>query len=214
MSPKFITFEGGENSGKTTQSKMLYEYLLSKGIKAIHTREPGGTPEGEKIRDIIVNSEIRPLTELLLVTAARYEHLHNVIFPALASNHWVICDRYIDSTTCYQCWDMDIATEEFYKFFSYYFVMPNITFFMDLKPEICFSRAKINNEVNKFDKRDLKFHKNIYAKFKVLSKTIKRIKTIECDNLSKEEIHHQIINNAVLIKAIDNLIGKNNGKFK
>ena len=144
--PYFITFEGGENSGKTTQSKMLYEYLLSKGIKAIHTREPGGTPEAEKICDIVVNHNINQMTEFLLCMAARYEHLYNVIIPALNNNQWVICDRFMDSTLCYQGWDVDIDQWGFYDFID---IMPEITFLMNIKPEICILRIK-NKDIKLF----------------------------------------------------------------
>ena len=99
---KFITFEGGEGVGKTTQSRMLHEYLLSKGIKNIVTREPGGTKVSEYIRKFLSDNEVLNKTELLLIMASRNEHLEQVIKRALAQGVWVICDRFIDSTICYQ----------------------------------------------------------------------------------------------------------------
>ncbi|MDA9163874.1 dTMP kinase, partial [Rickettsiaceae bacterium] len=113
--PKFITFEGGEGSGKSTQSKMLHQYLLSKNIKAIHTREVGGTVEAEKIRDLLVYSELLSMSELMLVMAARYEHINKVIIPALLEGSWVICDRFVDSTACYQSGDSGLSMDDIYE---------------------------------------------------------------------------------------------------
>ena len=100
-----ITFEGGEGTGKSTQSKLLYDYLKSKTTDVILTREPGGCKESENIRNLLVKGNINkwdPITESLLHNAARREHIKNIIKPALLKNKIVICDRYIDSTMAYQ----------------------------------------------------------------------------------------------------------------
>lgn len=196
-SPKFITFEGGEGSGKTTQSKMLYEYLISKGIKAIHTREVGGTPEAEKIRDILVNSELHPISELFLIMAARFEHVNNVIFPALEGGSWVICDRYVESTVCYQSYD-GLCANEIYQLHEYFIdnIRPDLTFFMDLHPGIALLRSINRGNSNKFENRDKHFHDVIYSRFKQIARMYKtRIVTIECKHLTKEEIHQKVIGN-------------------
>jgi dTMP kinase len=99
---KFITFEGGEGAGKTTQVARLAERLRAGGIETVVTREPGGTPLGESIRDVVLGASPEPVTELLLFAAARAEHVAKVIRPALAHGTWVICDRFIDSTRVYQ----------------------------------------------------------------------------------------------------------------
>ena len=99
-----ITFEGGEGTGKSTQSKLLYDYLKSKNKDVILTREPGGCTESENIRNLLVKGNINkwdPITESLLHNAARREHIKNIIKPALLKNKIVICDRYIDSTMAY-----------------------------------------------------------------------------------------------------------------
>ena len=101
----FITFEGCEGTGKSTQSKKLYEYLKTKNNKIIYTREPGGCKEAEQIREILVNGHVNKwdgITESLLHNAARKVHLKKTIIPALNNNNWVICDRFIDSTNAYQ----------------------------------------------------------------------------------------------------------------
>ena len=97
----FITFEGTEGSGKTTQSKILYEHLKSQNIKTIWTREIGGVEIAEKIRDIILHNEMDIMTEFLLVLAARKEHITKLIKPSLEDGYVVICDRFIDSTLVY-----------------------------------------------------------------------------------------------------------------
>src|SRR3989338_2612786 len=102
---KFITFEGIEGCGKTTQIKLLNEYLQGKGFKTILTREPGGTTIGDKIRQILLdpaNKKMHPLTELLLYGASRAQHVEELIRPALSEGKIVLCDRYSDSTTAYQ----------------------------------------------------------------------------------------------------------------
>ena len=105
MRGKFISFEGGEGGGKSTQAVRLAGFLRSKGLDVIETREPGGTPQGEELRDLLVQGDPdrwAPLSELFMMTAARVEHVNRVIEPALASGKWVICDRFYDSTMVYQ----------------------------------------------------------------------------------------------------------------
>jgi dTMP kinase len=102
---RFITFEGGEGSGKSTQAKLLAERLRSSGIDVVLTREPGGTPFAEQVRDLLLGPNIAPheaLAEALLFYAARADHLARVIRPALKAGKWVICDRFSDSTHVYQ----------------------------------------------------------------------------------------------------------------
>lgn len=203
--PKFITFEGGEGSGKSTQSKMLYEYLISNKIKAIHTREVGGTPEAEKIRDILVYSDLYATTELMLVMAARYEHINKVIIPALAGGSWVICDRYVDSTVCYQSGKSGLTIQEIYQLHDKLMtardtstietgIMPDLTFFMDMPPENGLKRVKSRGEANKFEEMDMDFHKEVYDRFKLIADLYKgRMVTIECLGLLPEQIHKKII---------------------
>lgn len=203
--PKFITFEGGEGSGKSTQSKMLYEYLLNQGIKAIQTREVGGTPEAEKIRDVLVYSELLPVSELMLVMAARYEHINKVIIPALKAGTWVICDRFIDSTACYQSGkDSDLSVEVIFKLHkelmkdasdeNSFGLMPHLTFFMDVPPAIGLKRAGMRGDVNKFEEKNIAFHEEIYARFKeVAAKDQARFKVIDAVDRSIDEIHSDIV---------------------
>ena len=105
MRGKFISFEGGEGGGKSTQAARLAGYLRSKGLDVVETREPGGTKQGEELRDLLVQGDPNrwhPYSELLMMTAARVEHVNRLIEPALAEGKWVICDRFFDSTLTYQ----------------------------------------------------------------------------------------------------------------
>ncbi len=215
----FITFEGGEGSGKSTQSKMLYEYLLSKNIKTIHTREIGGTAVAEKIREIIIHNELLNKSELMLVMAARFEHINKIIIPALLDGVWVICDRFIDSTVCYQSINSDLSINDIYKLHQQlmavniknfadssigaipqdaaeikFCLMPDITFFIDITPEIGLKRTIARGDNNKFEKKQLEFHQQIYDNFKIIAKQHSpRIITILGENNDKLAVHQQIV---------------------
>lgn len=218
--PLFITFEGGEGSGKSTQSKKLYEFLLSKHIDVVHTREVGGTEEAEKIRDLLVYSEVHPMTQLLLVMAARYEHINKLILPALNAGKWVICDRFVDSTACYQAGESGLTIDEVYDMHAKIMrmsyendagnmtnraiditeyekdgqgIMPDITFFMDIEPNIALQRALDRGDANNFDRKPINFHQTIYDRFKIVSKNFPdRIVPVICMGKSVDEIHSQI----------------------
>lgn len=213
--PKFITFEGGEGSGKSTQSKMLHEYLLSKNIKSIHTREVGGTVEAEKIRHLLVYSELMPMSELMLVMAARYEHINKVIIPALLEGSWVICDRFIDSTACYQSGASGLTMDDVYDLHKKLMIvsydneaeniahpqidmlgiMPDLTFFMDVPPEIGLNRAGTRGDANKFEEKNISFHQEVYDRFKTITSRDKdRFLSIESVDKTVEEIHKDILN--------------------
>ena len=141
-----ITLEGIEGSGKTTHARRLFSFLKESGIPCLLTREPGGTPMGEKIRDILLNPEsgvIDPLAETFLFEASRREHVKEVINPALHEGKVVICVRFTDSTLAYQgygrgvplsylCYLNDIATEG---------VMPDLTVLFDVEPEVGLARS-------------------------------------------------------------------------
>jgi dTMP kinase len=194
---KFITFEGGEGSGKSTQSKMLYEYLLSKHIKVIHTREIGGTVEAEKIRQLLLYSELLPISELMLVMAARCEHVNKVILPALNNDIWVICDRFIDSTACYQGQQPFIGINKVYELHKEIMtdgIMPDITFFLDIPPELALERTIGREDNNKFEDKKFEFHQEVYNAFQTIAQLFRnRIVIIEAKNLDKTQVHKKIV---------------------
>ena len=201
-----ITFEGGEGTGKSTQSKLLYDYLKSKTTDVILTREPGGCKESENIRNLLVKGNINkwdPITESLLHNAARREHIKNIIKPALLKNKIVICDRYIDSTMAYQGIGqgvnlnfLNILSKEITEN-----IIANITFIFDIDPDISLKRAKKRdkNTDNRYENFDISFHRNIRNYFKSLINTNKRYILIDASN-SIEEIHLKIL------KSINDLI--------
>lgn len=191
MIGKFITFEGGEGSGKSTQSKLLHQYLLEKGIDSIWTREIGGTAQAEKIRNLIMQENFTDFSELLMIFAARHEHVTNLIVPALKEGKYVICDRFIDSSIAYSPIAMDKILALHNSIFGNF--MPDITFFIDIDPEIGLNRAISRGDSNKFELKSLSFHKNVYNKFKNLKRHFPS-RIIEIDgNKSVDVISAQII---------------------
>ena len=162
-----ITFEGGEGSGKSTQSKILYDTLKEKGFEVTKTREPGGTKFAEIIRQILVQGEsnkIDNISELFLFAAARTDHVQNVIKKSLKDNKIVICDRFIDSTLAYQGYagnlDLDIVKEV--NKISIGEIYPDITFIFDIDPSQGIERALgENNKETRFEEKDIMYHKKI-----------------------------------------------------
>lgn len=166
---KFISFEGGEGTGKSTQARLLADTLAASGLPVVLTREPGGTPLGEDIRRLVLAERpAAPETELLLFAAARVEHLAQVIRPALARGAWVICDRYVDSTRVYQgalarIDPRTIATLE--KLTLQPADMPELTLVMDLDPEIGSTRANERGDLNRYDSGHIATHRIIREGF-------------------------------------------------
>ena len=193
---KFISFEGGEGCGKSTQCKMLYDYLQSCNIKVVLTREIGGTDSAEAIRDIVVNRELLPMSELMLVMAARYEHIQKLILPKLQDNYWVICDRFVDSTACYQGLASEIGTDKVYQLHRDLMLnlMPDITFFIDVEPVKALHRSLSRKDSNKFEEKSLEFHRQVSQGFHALAKQFpQRIVKINANDLTVQEVHSKIL---------------------
>lgn len=158
---KFITFEGGEGTGKSTQARKLADRLEKLGIPTLVTREPGGTPLGEDIRNLILKDRPQdPLTELLLFAAARAEHMTGVIRPALDDGTWVISDRFIDSTRVYQGKLYAIEPELIASLESYTVGhdFPDLTLILDLPPEAGLERAAIRGTLSRYDAERIETH--------------------------------------------------------
>lgn len=193
MSGKFITFEGGEGAGKSTQVKLLADYLREQGHEVVITREPGGTPGGEEIRNLLLRrSGWDGLTEALLNFAARNEHVKKVIKPALAVGQWVICDRFYDSTFVYQGYaqGVEINKLEEIKMAVLGDFAPDITFLLDIEIETALKRA---TDHNRYEKMGLPFHKKVRDGFLNLANEHK--KRIVVINAAKTpgEVHKAII---------------------
>jgi len=164
----FLVFEGIEGCGKTTQIKMLGDYCKQKGLPCIVTREPGGTPIGEEIRKIFLHSdnvEITHLTELLLITASRVQHLKQVIQPALDNNSIVMCDRFFGATLAYQGYAGDIPLELINKSHELFLenIKPDITLLMDCPVEIGIKRSRERNVLDGIEKEEGRFEDKVLA---------------------------------------------------
>ena len=194
---KFITFEGGEGTGKSTQAKLLFSSIKNTSEKVILTREPGGTNIAEEIRKIIVknNYNLNKVSELLLIYAARNEHLKDIIIPSLDKGHVILCDRFLDSTFVYQVQGKKIDTKIF-EFFNKLIIKnykPEVTFIIDIDPIIGIERSlKLNKKETKYEKLPLSFHEKVRKDFITLSKKDERFKLID-GNKSIIEIHKEII---------------------
>lgn len=169
----FIAIEGIEGSGKSTQAVFLCEYLKSLGIKVLHTREPGGTVIAEKIRALILEQNIKePLTmqsELLLLFAARSQHLNNLIIPALNSCQYVICERFIDATFAYQGGGrgIDFKRIEFLANFVQNNLNPDLVLLFDLNVDLALSRIEARGKLDRIEKEQKDFFertRRIYLK--------------------------------------------------
>ena len=194
---KFITFEGGEGTGKSTQAKLLFSSIKKTSEKVILTREPGGTNIAEEIRKIIVknNYNLNKVSELLLIYAARNEHLKDTIIPSLDKGHVILCDRFLDSTFVYQVQGKKIDPKIF-EYFNKLIIKnykPEITFIIDIDPIIGIERSlKLNKKETKYEKLPLSFHEKVRKDFITLSKKDERFKLID-GNKSIMEIHKEII---------------------
>ena len=193
----FITFEGTEGSGKSTQAKLLFDYLKSQGNKVVLTREPGWGKLGKYIRELILDDqsiEIEPFAELCLFCADRAQHVIEFIKPKLDEGNIVICDRYSDSTFIYQGYgrELDINQVKQMADASRLNVVPDITFFLSLPVEVGLKRLEKRNEITKMDNEPIEFHKRILEGYKKLIEVEDRFIVIDAnDNI--DNIHQNII---------------------
>jgi dTMP kinase len=163
----FVTFEGPEGAGKSTQIKMLSQRLTDQNVAHVLTREPGGTPMADQLRKILADSpdgSIDARSELLLLLAARSHHVVNVIAPALAAGKMVVCDRYTDSTVCYQGAGrgIDRDTISLLNDFATGGLSPDLTFVMDLDPTVGLKRlAQAERALDRFEREVADFHKRV-----------------------------------------------------
>jgi len=172
----FITFEGPEGSGKTTQIKLLKDFLISRGHQVITTHEPGGTIAGDKIRAVLLDNDcghLEPETELFLMLAQRSEHLRKVILPALEKGQTVICDRYYDSSMAYQGHGRGIKPEKITRVHSEFLpgFLPDYTVLLQINPEQGLERAKHGGQKkhDRMESQDLEFHMRVSAGYSKLA---------------------------------------------
>lgn len=191
---RFITFEGIDGSGKSTQARFLADYLSGRGTKVFFTKEPGEGKLGEAIRTEILDRrdiDIDPYAELCLFCADRAQHVREVILPRLKDGYTVICDRYYDSTLAYQGSGRPLDPDLVFRMAmaSSLGVEPDITFFLSIPVEQALLRLRDRGGRNKMDEEPFEFHSRVDRGYReLIAKGIPRIKVIEA-TASPEEIH-------------------------
>ncbi|MDD3153748.1 MAG: dTMP kinase [Victivallaceae bacterium] len=193
----FITFEGPEGAGKSTQAQRLQRYFAERGIACVLTREPGGTPLAEELRKLLKGFEggekITPVTELLLINAARNQHMHNVILPALAAGKVVLCDRFSDSTVAYQGYGRDFDLEVVRKVNALGSAgrSPDLTFLIDLDYASSCSRTsqreETRGEFDRFEAEKKGFHDRVRQGYLAIARSEQlRMKVIDGNRCADE----------------------------
>lgn len=196
----FITFEGPEGSGKTTQIQLLAEWLRGKGLGVVTTREPGGTRIGNGIRSLLLDvahTEMTERTETLLFNAARAQIVHEVIRPALQAGKVVLCDRFADSTLAYQGYGYGQDRQELARIIRYATggLTPDLTLYLDVKPEVGLARKQAGSgqEWNRLDARTVAFHRAVQAGYQALiSGEPERWQVIDSDQPA-QAVHRAIV---------------------
>lgn len=170
----FITFEGPDGSGKTTQIRLLEQYCKDKGYEVVLTREPGGTPISEAIRSLLLDpshKEMDGVTEALLYAASRAQHVAEKIKPALAKGCVVLCDRFMDSSIAYQGYARGLGDDvRVINEFAVQGTQPDITFFMDLPAAAGKARVAAARDLDRLEQEDLSFHNAVYEGYLQLEK--------------------------------------------
>ncbi len=190
----FITFEGADGAGKSTQIQLAKEYLEKRGLEPLMTREPGGTSISEKLRDILLdrdNSEMSPIAEMLIYASARAQLVAEVIKPAMDKGRVIICDRFLDSSIAYQGYGRGLGdvVEEVNRV-AVDGMLPDITFFLDIDPAV--GRARIKGGMDRLEQEKLDFHYRVYEGYKaVAAASPNRVIVIDASR-SIEEIHKDI----------------------
>ena len=194
----FISFEGTEGVGKTTLIRKIYEHLEQQGQQVVLTREPGGTPMAEQIRSLLlsVNHEesMSNDTELLLMYAARAQHLQQVIVPALTKHKTVLCDRFTDASFAYQCAGRGLSQSKL-QLLNDHFVshMPNITFWLDAPIETGMSRARERGALDRFEQEKVTFFEKVRAGYQQLWEQYpERVKRLDATQ-SPEQVFAQAL---------------------
>jgi len=185
MLGKFITLEGGEGCGKTTNIKFIEQFLVAQGISVVITREPGGTALAENIRQLLLDKQqeaIAEETELLMMFAARAQHIKHVILPALAQGKWVLCDRFTDSSYAYQGGgrNMDNKAIAWLEDFSQQQIRPDLTLLLDVPVEIGMSRAKQRGALDRFELEKMEFFNKVRNCFlEIAAQQGERVKLVD-----------------------------------
>ncbi len=182
---KFITFEGIDGAGKSSHIAGIAGFLRARGLTVVPTREPGGTPLGEKLRELLLRETMHLETEALLMFAARREHLAQVIEPALARGEWVVCDRFSDATYAYQGGGRGLDKTRFAQLEQWVHghLQPDLTLLFDLPPEVASRRiAAQTRELDRFEQERADFHRRVrLAYLERAAEAPQRIAVIDAD---------------------------------
>ncbi len=198
MKGKFITFEGCEGVGKSTQIRLLQAYMDERGIEYYMTREPGGSSISEQIRAVILdgkNAEMTDECEALLYSASRVQLLSEVIKPRLDAGELVFCDRYVDSSLAYQGYARGLGVEFVERINDYALreFTPDLTVFLDLDPSKAFMRKGGADKTDRLEQSGMSFHEKVYKGYKELSKKYANRYLVIDASGSKMQTHHKII---------------------
>ena len=200
---RFVTFEGGEGVGKTTNIEFCAEWLNQRGISVLTTREPGGTPIAEIIRNKLLKAHhaepMQPITELLLVFAARAQHVENVIKPALEQGTWVLCDRFTDSTVAYQGFGRGLELESIaiLRDLAHEGLEPDMTLLLDAPVSVGMSRARHRSQetleqTDRFETEEMAFFERVRDGFHALAATSPRFRRIDAARVI-EQVQQDIL---------------------
>ena len=179
---QFITLEGVDGAGKSTHIKFIKNYFIQNNIKFLMTREPGGTPLGEKLRELLLHDDMHPEAETLLMFAARSEHIHKIIKPNLNNNICVVSDRFTDATYAYQCGGKFVSTDKvtLLKDWTHKDLSPDLTLLFDLPTEISIERLNKSGNLDKFERQEKKIHDSIRATYlDIARKQKKRFRVLD-----------------------------------
>lgn len=206
---QFITFEGPEGSGKSTQIHLLAEALQARGLRVLATREPGGTRIGNRIRAVVLDqayTEMSPRAETLLYNAARAQIVDEVIQPALARGMHVLCDRYADSTLAYQGYGHNQSLDDLRRLGAYATggLTPDLTVYLDIDPERGLQRKEAGDatEWNRFEQRELDYHRAVHAGYLALARAEPdRWQVVDADR-DECDIHAEILARVEALRLI------------
>lgn len=197
MRGRFITLEGSEGSGKSTNLAFIHQYLQQSGIEVVLTREPGGTPLGELIRELLLdhrNSAMASDTELLLMFAARAQHLQELILPALDAGKWVLCDRFTDATYAYQGAGRGIPEARIAQLESWVQgdLRPDLTFFLDLPVAQGLARANERGTPDRFEREEIDFFERVRQGYLAQARRAPQRYRVVDASVSLDEVQSQL----------------------
>jgi len=213
----FVTIEGPDGSGKTSQVNEVYQILSKRYPKVIRTREPGGTPVAEQIRGLLLNpnSNIDSYTEVLLHFAARRDHINNLIKPKLDDGYIVICDRFYDSTMAYQHYGLGVPLHLIYEQIQMLPIKPDLTVMLSVPWQTCVERRMkrdAGSSLDRYEKCSDDFSKRVYDGYNFIA-AMNQDRCVKVDNSSSHYVHALDTTNEI-IKLIEDDINLEKGRYK